>query len=173
MTTPTKSMGLAQHYLANMIADSPSFRTWVGAADQAEALARIYHDALPPVLTDLASLQALRPFALVWTDPQKGFNRSTVGEGATRSYNSDGVIAVYFEDNVDTLIQDDPTEIGVRLKNNVESVQSDLDGFNGVAGYLAYNEIRKIEGPSRAEEDERPTQGDFMFLVWQVIWEGL
>ena len=173
MTSPTGSMGLAQQHLANMIADSAAFRAWVGAADQAEAFGSIYQDALPPGGTDLADLQALRPFALVWTDPQLGFNKQFAAGGAARWHTASGVIGVYFEAEIDAADASDPAEAGVKFKNVIDAIQSEMDAINGQAGYLGYDEIRKVEGPTRSDEDDRPTQGDFLFLVWQVVWKGV
>ena len=74
MTAPTGSYGKAKDALADTLAGTSAFQTWVGAGDAETAAASIYRDALPLPANKThhtaSELADLRPFALVGTTRQ-------------------------------------------------------------------------------------------------------
>lgn len=80
---PTGSISLVLDTLRTLLAGTAAFRTWVGAENQAEALARIHRHRLPRPAAGAAyhsrtELEAYRPYALVWWETP--FRRRRLGQ---------------------------------------------------------------------------------------------
>jgi len=171
LTAAEGSVSLAVDHLRVMLADSATFRTWVGAANQAAALARIYYEALPPPANrneyTLAEALALRPFAQIWSAPHAGFTMRPDAVGA-RSAES-GSLSIQFEQTVDSLITDDAAEISRRFANVIGKIMDDLDAVREVAGYLSFTALA-FSGVGRGDMDKRSAQGDFVVATIDMEW---
>jgi len=162
VTDPAGGMSLAQEYLRTALADCSTFQAWVGAADQAEALARIYHEALPAPANGneytLAELQAYRPFALIWTSEQNGYSKRRLAVG---TWAESGRIMIRLEEDVDPQIANDPAEVARRFRNTIGQIIDELCALTDPgAGYLVFHTVTVEAGPIRTEEDEARTLGD-------------
>lgn len=177
MTAPAGSIMLAQDNAKNTLADVPAFQTWAGAADQAEALARIYHDGLPPPADresyTKAELELYRPCALIWTDQDGGFSTEAVStSGNVFDATAFGKIMISIEENVPADIAHDLAEIDIRFKNSVGLIMDGLWDLFGGAGYLACLKM-DMDGPQRVQPDNEHDQGDWMIAILTLTWGRL
>ena len=171
MTAPLGSIALAQEYLRTTLADCTSFRTWVGAVNQAQALARIHHEALPPPITGsehtLEELRAYRPCALIWTDVDNGFARRVV---SVDSSIDSGSLGLRLAQDVGEEISHLHAEVYQRFINSVGQIVDELVGLAGLAGYLAMTSLELKSGPFRSHPDEYETVGDIQFCDLRITW---
>ena len=81
---PSGSLTLLEDSLRTTIADVQAFRDFVGASDQAGALARVFRDGWPKPdnsdTYDLDECKALSPSAIIYVSEQNGFTRHRDGE---------------------------------------------------------------------------------------------
>ncbi len=174
MTAPAGSISLAQEHLRTMLADCDAFRTWAGAADQAEALERIHHEGLPApanhadVFT-LAELQAYRPYAVVYTGEENGFSRTLDAAGGDFSFASSGQLKLRLYQDAPESCGDEPSsDANLQFKNAIGQILDDLCELAGQPGYLAFNQITLDNGPYWAHPNSAPTEG-----VWQGVEIGI
>lgn len=171
LTVGEGSISLAVDHLMVMLADSATFRTWVGAANQPAALARIYYEALPPPANrneyTLAEAVALRPFAQIWSAPHAGFTKRPDAAGAKSA--ESGSLSIQFEQTVDSSITTDAAEISRRLANTIGKIMDEMDAVREVAGYLCFTAMT-FSGLGRGRMDERSGQGDFVVATLEVEW---
>jgi hypothetical protein len=177
MTAAAGTVSLAQDYLATMLADCPTWRTWVGADDRPKALGHIYIEELPPPPNRGAEyagnqLVALRPFALISTDETDGLERARVGVNDDGGYSFDerGRLRILIEDNVAEADADDAAAADRTFKNALGQVLDELCGLAGKAGYVALTRVRLAFGPVRAAEELVAEQGDHIWAVLALEW---
>ena len=174
MTAPAGSIMLAQDNARKTLSDVIAFRTWATAADQAEALDRIYHDGLPPPADresyTKAELELYRPCALIWTDEDDGLTSEVIAtNGDVYEWEDHGKIMVALEENVPPDIADDLAEVDLRFKNSLGLIRDGLKGLFGKAGYLACLKL-DTDGPFRVRLDNAPDQGDYMIARFTMHW---
>lgn len=177
MTAPAGSIMLAQDNAKNTLADVTAFRTWAGASNQAEALALIYHDGLPPPADresyTKAELELYRPCALFWTDPDAGFGSEVIAtSGDVSEWEDRGKIVFSLEENVPADIAEDLSEVDLRFKNSIGQIMDGLKGLFGKAGYLACLKM-DMDGPHRVKPDNETDQGDWMIAIITLAWGRL
>jgi len=167
LSAPQGSISKAVDNLRVTLADSTTFRTWVGAVDQATALVKINYESLPPPADKnehtLAELTAYRPYALLWTSPENGFRLSHFD-------NESGVMMLRFVQTVEIIIADDAAEIARRFLNTLGAIFDEIMALNRVGGYLATEAIELESGPFRADADEAAAQGDYIFADAKLTW---
>ncbi len=150
MTTP--SIG----YLVENVADSTTFRTWVGAADNAGAKERIYQTAV----TD-----PTMPFSLITT--LDGIIRGErIGMGVKDAYMWEGGLALWF-DAIATST-DDRTAIAAFVAITEQIFQEVLD-FSGRPGYLAIERFES-EGAGFAEQDRKDENSKKTVRIKYMVW---
>lgn len=181
LATAVGPVSLAEDLLATTLADCTTVRTFLGAANAAAALARIYFGALDPPgsgadsLTP-AELAALRPFILLWTDETAGVQLDFSTLGGTDGWHlrpSRGLIVVRFEA---TAGSGTPQEEERVMKNAVGTMAMSGDNDNpglvelsGRPGYMAVRRVL-VRGPWRADEDEAQHFGDHFAARFDVEW---
>lgn len=177
MTTATSGpMGRARDNFAAMLADCPTFQAWCGAAAREQALARIHFQALPkpasgPTYT-LEEMQAYRPMVVLWVEPgPSGFARQVAGQGMVVDK---GEFLATFEEGVPDDLADDPAELETRFLNTIDGIIQDLTNLRWPgAGYLAWIQIEKSEGPIRAMHQETVSVGDHQYITLTVTYGTL
>jgi len=176
MTAASGPVSLPQKYLKDTLANCAAVRTWLGVATVQLALARMYDDALPPPASGdshtLAELTTYRPFIMVWTEPEGGYRFEMDASGSQTEFHDSGQLWAEFEQDVDPLIADDPSEIHVQLRNSLGAMIAAVKLLAGTAGYLTITG-GTLNGPYRSHPDERATQGDYIAGLLTVQWEGL
>jgi len=162
-----------------MLADVTRFRTLVGAANQAGALARIYNGALPPPVEGagmertVEELKALRPFARVWTSPVNGYSiRARGTNGATRQWGDKGTVFIEIEDNVAAGISDDESAVQIAGEDLFGEIIQGLIGLIGGASYLNVTDIEVVDGPGRIAQEMWETYGDTIGGILKLEWES-
>ena len=170
------TVSLAQDYARATLADCDAFRTLVGATGataQAQALARIYHAALPPPDDGdehtLAELQGYRPFVIVHTDPNDGYGFEINAVGTQHEFADYGEIWLTFEVDVPSDIAEQPSEIDLWANNTIGGIVDDLKDLAGQNGYLAITHGR-LAGYFRSDANEIATQGDYIVWILSLSW---
>jgi len=171
MADPAGTLSYAMHWLRQTIADSESFRTWCGAEDQTEALARIHTVVSPPedgLQYTEEELSAIRPYAMIWSE-----NADSEKE-ALHTYSSRGQLGVRFVEDVPAAVRGDPEEAGQAFLATMSNIIADMEALAGSAGYL---NITNISGG----EDMQPVWGHpndvtqeviGQWVAFNVLWSG-
>lgn len=160
-----------------MLADSPHFQDWCGAADAAAALARIHTDGLPPPAESAdsfsaASYAALRPYALIY--PSEGDPFRFEREAADNCWKVSGaLICVLSKTYAGT---DTPTEqfdaMAAAIENIVRSNDPGQPGLTELAGEaerLFLTAIR-VDFVGRTPPEDREDYGDAYDVLLSVTW---
>lgn len=165
-----------QEIARQTLAACASFRTLVGAADSTAALLRIYHDALPKPASGgaqhtLAEMNALRPCAIVYTEPDRGFRRvrDAMGDVGSSAWHSSGIIHLVIFRNVPTADKDNPSLVDTAFRTVIGSIQDEIVALSETAGYLDSNAIT-LSGPWRTELTELNSIGDAQACELVVEW---
>jgi hypothetical protein len=160
----------AQDLLKTTLSYSAAFQSLVGAVDETEAAARIYHDALPPPADGSASysaaqLSVLRPCAMIYTE---SFMRELVAMGSD-CWASWGQMKCIIYRNVPTAIADDPSQVDTTFRVIAGDIISEMIAQCDTAGRLA---SRKFEarGPYRTPPDEINAIGDEQVYELIIDW---
>ena len=142
-----------------MLAACPAFRTWAGAADAAAALERIHIVAAPEG-------QPTRPFCFVY----QHVYRLTCE--AFNSFSDGGVLAVYFEQDIDEDDLDDPPAYATTFMDSMELIMEGLIVLRSTGGYFEFNslEMEPDSGPRvtspKYVHDEGNAISATMFVPW-------
>lgn len=169
-----------QESLRGTLAACYAWQNWQGNAwTEAQALARIYHDALPaPAASSeahtLSELKALRPFALIYTEPDWGFRMRR--EAAGMGYDQAGTIIVCIEQDIPESIIDDPAEIDLQFRKGLGNLlrsgnvnQPGLAELADIPGEFVARDVR-VYGPVRTEEQDVGTLGDAQRVWLEITW---
>ena len=177
MTSASGSLSLAQTNLATLLANCTAWRTLTGAGDAAEGLGHIWHDALPPPADAhehaLNELETYRPFALISTPPNDGFETEVIAGGVGLSYTEGGQLEVIIEADVPEDIRTNPAEVMLRFRNHIGDIIDDLRSLAGPGGtaYLNVSKLMVTEGPYRSNEEQYEKEGDFQTVTLLIEWE--
>jgi len=125
--------GTAVSALRDMVSNSATFQAWVGAANAAGALPRVYAERV---------VTPTRPFALTARD---GINW-TVTAGGTRKYLYDsGSIFLLFEDDYDETTYSDNWASAIEaFDNSVENTMQEVLALSGLDDYLVITGAQTI-----------------------------
>lgn len=145
----------AEQYLANSLAASARFQTWVDAADATEALGSIYFTTLPSPENgnkfDSDELAALFPCALIYTDEQ--IQGSVMRKTGSLVYQGGGLVAFRLYEAIAADNDLTFSEMERRWKNTVGAIINDVAAVSETADCLAATEIAVTE-IYRADKDE-------------------
>lgn len=175
MTAASGTWSLCEENLRIALADCATFRTMVGAVDRATALDDIYHEALPPPAVKgsehtRGELEALRPYAIVFSSPENGFRRKMITHDTSRET---GTLEVIIQADVDPADANDPAEVARKFKNNVGNIIDELFALSAQAGttdsYLVVDDIA-VSGPFRIDPDKEETMGDVVMVEMTVLY---
>jgi len=176
-TTAVGPLSKSVDALRTTFADSARFRTWVGAADQAEALERVHRFAIPPPRIgsehSIDELRAARPYAAVWTSPEDGaFGMDHSSSGDSFQYQHAGQLAARLVWDVPAEIADNPAEIFVRFNNELGVILTEMGDLaaDGSGTHLAFSSVRTTEGPARVHPKLVPRLGDFVEVDLLFLW---
>jgi len=147
--------------IQTMIADVDAFRSWVGAADQAEALEHA-------LLAGADEGDYTRPIALILTTASQVARRFA---GGSRDYFDDpGRVLVLFEADVDEVDAGSIEDTYVAFCNDVGPVISGILELAGQEGYPHLRAVPLEHVPQRSDDEELPD--DYMQCAW-VIERGI
>lgn len=156
------SIAYYQGLLQTMLADSTTFRTWVGATTQAQAKSRIHmHELRPP--EDRAEytpdeLNAMRPFAIISPgddDPFETF-ADAASTGEVYDWNERGSFDVVLEQAIPEELWNFPDVMKGRLFNTIDGLIIDLRTMIGQSGYLDATRIRVVVVRATDELQDNP-----------------
>ena len=179
MPSPAGCLSLPQAALETILADCTAFRALTDPAmDQAGALARIYQEGLPKPASGrihtLAEFTAYRPYAIIWTDPERGF--IATGE-ASSSDGTDfidaGRLILEIERTATDPAYDEPSSADNLLwRNAVGQIIDDLKRLAGQGGYLCITSIEVEEGTYWNHPSLANTHGVYQGVKLAITWEG-
>lgn len=159
---PTGMISLPLDYLRLTLADATAFRTWVGAANQAAALAKIYP------IQKASYTSADLPLAVV--DWAENFRRVKNAGGSRNWFEQEGDLSVIFRGAVNPAHDD--ADAAYTFLNSLGAILSEVETLAGKPGYLNITAISLQDGPSRPNEDEAKELGDFYQAVYRVEFMG-
>lgn len=183
MSLPNGPMLAPEIAVANMLADCYWWRGIVDPNnpwDEATARAHIHGDGLPPPDDDAddyskKQLEALRPFALVWNDPESGYTMQASSHDHCCPMMS-GQVNVQIELNTPEELGGDMTAIGNwariafgRLLYTKDAAQPGLWDLNGGDNYLYFHRL-SVNGPWRSDEKQLAQYGDSVFAEFELHW---
>jgi len=177
MTAPAGCISLAQDYWRKTLAGSATLQVWAGVhTDPSPATAvleRIHHEALPPPDSGgeytLSELQSLRPYVIVWTEEESGFELNISDMDASQGFVESGSLRAELVQDVPSEIADDPAEVDLQFRNTVGQILDDMAALAGQAGYLAFTRI-VASGPHRAHPEHVTDMGDFQVYELLAFW---
>jgi len=164
--------------LVELLANSSTFQTLVGVANATAAKQSIHRQGLPKPADGRRhtreELEDYRPYAVVYTDPEDGYQ--AVADGV----NSDGFafwetgdLVLRIERDATDEDGDEPTsEDNENWHTTVGQIIDDLKGLAGQGGYLAATAIRLINGISWNAPNTVHATGLFQSATIAVSWGG-
>lgn len=167
--TPEGPLSLSLVNLQILVAACPSFQTWTGSADAAEALTRVHLVDIPAPDAGrseytVEQLQAMRPLARVnlFETPNgvggQAWQSDRVAESA---YSFSCRLVLDFLDNVGEDMVNDTPGAKLSFMNNVGAVIMDMLGLSGTNGYLVIDRIEIFQSIARSDQTLAAAQGDF------------
>lgn len=174
MTTPASGrITIHEETLRTTLASLPAFQTWTGTADSAAAQTHVYVGDVPPPsgseTYDPADLVALRPFAIVYTEPQAGYRASKDAVGTSWHFRESGRLVVMLEQEIPAAIRHDAAEVRRQFMNAMGQILDELLGQAGVAGQLAVRSAT-VYGPYRVDDDDIQGQGEPIVAYFDLEW---
>lgn len=163
------TFSLAEQYLADMLADCPTFQALCGD-NGFDAVDRIWFDALPDPADGeaytVSEHQSYRPNALISTDR---YTTKASGAESDGSFGTDSSIQ-----HTITIVRSTPSgdfkEVDRSWKNVFGQIVDELNERKGLAGFLSFSTLNVIEWfrtHPRAIADE----GDAQYVMIQVVTE--
>lgn len=146
--------------------------------DEAGALARIATDAWPFPLDDRGNikeayspdeLRAIRPFAMIFSEPRRGYRLQ--GVGAMTASVEAGTLQIHFEKDIPASLLKTPGDVNRQWDNDLGQIARELMDLKGLAagGMLLIDTI-DVFGPFFSDESQAAGQGDFCYALMTVSW---
>lgn len=158
------------------LANCAAFRTLTATADATAALAKIYHDAWPVpasggVSHSLAEITALRPSAIIYTEPDRGWTsqRDAMGDSTGNCWHHSGIIHMIIFRNVPTADKALPSKVDTDFRTVIGTILSELIAQSETAGRLNSKRLT-VSGPWRTEPKELKDIGDAQGCEIIVEW---
>lgn len=170
MTSPSGIISLPKYQVRLMVADSTTFRTLVGAANQGEALASVYRDKLPDQSAQeytKAELEGYRPCAIVYVPP---FGVSSTVESDPTGLHHSGNVEVRIERNVPEAMLDDPEEALLTWDNIVGAIYDEVADQAREAEKLAAMSMAIKEMPYMGAPEQEERFGVYQGVVFTLGW---
>jgi len=179
MPDPAGCLSLAQEALRETLSYCAAFQGLTDPArTQQEALAAIYHEGLPKPANSIhhtqAELIAYRPFAIVYFDPDRGFQANADATSQSGyDFGDTGRLFLELERNASDVVNDEPSsEDNLTWRNAVGQIIDDLKELAGQPGYLAIVQIELVEGIAWNHKSLAPTLGVYQFAKLAITYEG-
>ena len=163
-----------QNLLRTTLAASSTFQSLVGAGNANAALARIYHDAWPKPASgqpshSLAEITAIRPAAIVYTDPDDGFVTERDAMGDDLCWHQQGTVHAIIFRNVPDADKDNPSKVDTDFRVVIGGILADLIATSETAGYLACRRLT-VDGPHRTAVEDLNAIGDAQAYDIRIDW---
>ena len=177
-TAPTSVLAKNLVTLRKMLANCTAFRTFAGAANEAEALARIYLGCLPlkdanDASSGLTELNNFRPFAIIGPIGN-AIERRHISTGQTWSHGRRGEAMILMERSHPTSGDDDDNDLAwIDLVDSiVQSNNASLPGMVELHEQDEYLSIAAIDVLEiyRGLEEEKAELGDYQRAEIKVHW---
>jgi len=174
MTAAAGCLAKAQDFLRATLAGSAMFKTWVDADDVDGALASIYMEGLPApaagaAVHTLLELQTYRPFAVVWTQENAGFQRTRKAVGTWRE---SGRLCLRLVQDTPAAVLANKPEADLLFKNTIGQIIDQMCDLAGGAGYLDIDTIAVDDGPYRTHPDAAADEGDAQGIDLGITYGG-
>jgi hypothetical protein len=179
MTAAAGCLSLALAGLETTLADCAAFRalTTPPMADAAAAKARIHLRGLPEpsdgLAHTIAELDAYRPFAILWTDPDNGFASTSESSGGDHNeFSNTGTLFMELEVAYDSGDDKPTADENVVFENAVGAIIDDLQDLAGGPGYLNILAIGLDYGPFWPAPEDIDLMGTFQGARLTIEYKG-
>lgn len=170
------SLSLFLTNVQSLIAGSASWQTWTGHANDPASAARSVYlvGVTPPKILKAApdnqgyapaDFDALRPFIILNYAMRDGYDGRQDGISA---FVERARVMFSFEDSVPPEDAEDYQAAVTSFLDNVGSVLADLQALAGVDGNANLHDIRLERAPTRADQTERATRGDYHVVIFSA-----
>lgn len=159
----SSALALSKAKLRAALSLSATFQAARGVGNAADALESIYLAA--KFAKDEREFASLRPFAVVGTHAELGYDRDS---GGTKNYLvASG--AVYFYLTANDADPTNPGDASIEWDNLLGGVMEDLEALAGLDDNLSIRQMA-IEGYGHSDEDGNRAQQPFWFALVRVEW---
>ncbi len=160
--------------LQNTLAGLSKMQAWLGVSDSTSAKNKIFIGDLPPPpsgceVYEPEDLVGLRPFAVLYTEPQAGFRAMRDAIGLSFHFAEGGRLVIMFEQEVDASLRHNLAEVRRRFMNSLGEIAYELLGVAGLADKLAITKLT-VFGPYRGDDDDIQGQGDPIIGYFDIEW---
>lgn len=179
-TAASSVLGKNLQTLRTMLANCTAFRTMVGAATEADALARIYLGALPLSAFEsedagLAELNNFRPFAIIGPTAPMAIKRQHIATGGGAwSHGRSGESMIFLERQHPATGRNDVNDLAwidivdsIVQSNNVSN--PGLIELHEAESYLSLRAVEVLD-IYRGTEEEESSVGDYQRAEIKVSW---
>lgn len=173
----TPAMGLItphEDHLRDTLASLTQLQTWMGVLTEAAAKKRIFVGDIPPPVDGKGSYQpadliGLRPFCVLYTDPQAGYTARKVAADLQWRFVDSGRLVVMFEQEVPHTLKYDAAELRRQFMNSMGLIAQELLNKAGQGEEFATRHLT-VYGPYRGDEDDIEGQGDPIVAYFDLDW---
>jgi len=179
-TAAAGSLSLTLDTMRNTLAKAAAFRTWIDASgddanQNTQALARVFEDELPLPAAGgeytKEELEALRPHVLV--EGFDGYHSESDATGDAAAFGSrSGAISLRFVGHVPPEIENNISEIGRRIRNDVGQILDDMEALRETAGFLTITTVDIANDWQLSPDDELETMGRYAEMNVDVGFSG-
>lgn len=157
------ALALSKAKLRTALSQSATFQAARGVGNSTDALESIYLAA--KLAKDEKEFASLRPFAVVGTHAELGYDRDS---GGTKNYLvASGAVYFYLTDN--DLDPTNPGDASIAWDNLLGGVMEDLESIAGFDDNLSIRQMA-IEGYGHSDEDGNRAQQPFWYALVRVEW---
>ena len=181
LETAAGGISMAEHLLAQAIANCTQFQVDTGVVDATEALTHVYFDAVTPPENrgsySADELTDLRPLCIVATHPtENGYSWGRIGAEA---WDDSGNLLLIFQYPVPAGMEDDNQALFRWFKNRLGNIiRPDPDVFSNYVGLSdlahsgGYHASTKVSLGilGRADQKVVQSEGDFVMATLNVSW---
>ena len=158
--SPSGPISKALNNLRTLLSNCAAFKTLVGAADAAAALASIHLVAVE---------NPTRPFALIAFAERGCWTARKNAGGAGNYFRDEGSLMLLLEQDVAEGTSTEP-DAGLTFANALGDIAADILELAGTGTYLSVTGVRVVQGPQRSHRDAAPKEGDYYQALLQVDW---
>ena len=172
---PTGRISVNHELLRQHVADCPTWQAFVQATTKEQAANRIHIQTTPDPEDGNAyrrdELEALRPFATVFTAETDGFGAdATAAHGDGFSYTDSGRLKLTIEADIRTELS--RADALIEFDNMLGTLLDEILARSGQGGYLAIGRLTFDVGPVPCKRMAVGGQGSFLYLEMGIEWGG-
>lgn len=165
----------AAQNLQTLLSQVAAWQTWTGSLDEVEAKARIFigvedepNLARESAGADIHNLT--KPYALIKPSDEDEMAESVAG-GTKDFFSNTGTLELLFVAPVPAADRSagSSTEL-TNFATNLDLVTEGMKALSGTDGLFSFQKMVRNGSPLRSDDDEKTTQGHYMFVWFNLEW---